>query len=659
MLGIIIFFSIFQNFTHSDTFYKISNVSDTLYITGDHGIYVIDTKEDSTIYKYTNSDSIPIYPYYSIFIKNKILFVTSSENLIYIDLKNNKKYFYPPLFLERDIYHAILLWGDTVFLGGNKGLKAILRNKTPETFDDSIIFERKNYLPNDTVYSLLFRRDTLLIGTKKGLYKIKIDSLGLKFPSLHSGINQGSIKKMVLKDNKIFVSSDSFLYIYPDSLITNFNSLITSFDFSRDTFFVGTENGFYIFFNNQKIKKSDFVPKELFKIKNKIYLAGYEVKIYDLISSSFLNFENLYKELTSNSISSVKKFRDYYIVSLQKGVNIFNSKFERIGKILEGWIRTFDVRENLMIASRWCGLLYKIDTSFSVFDTFNLGFCIQYLKFIDDSTFFVLKPAQNSIELRDTKGFVLTEIFNLGYTTDIEKKDNFYIVSNINGDIYRINSDYTSYFLINVSVPIYDMTLFKDDLFLATSSGLFWYKFPDFNFVKNFASFDPYTISVTNDRYGNVYALSRSGLLIIEKEKRDMKLLAPGVNYLVNTYSVDFDNECSASLLFYDENNNLLIIGTNDGFSIMDLKDYVPEYKEEEILIFPNPFSKEKGYFYIKTDLKINSLFISSPSGIFKNLRFFKLKDRYKVEFSKIGRGFYILIISSDKGIFKKKVICE
>ena len=659
MLKIILFLSVFQNFTHSDTFYKIANINDTLYITADHGIYVVDVEKDSTIYKYTNSDSIPLYPYYSIFTKNRMLFVASSENLIYIDLNNRKKYFYSPLYLENDIYHAIALRGDTVFLGGNKGLKAIVRNKTPETVDDSMIFERKNYLPNDTIYSLSFKSDTLLIGTKEGLYKIGIDSLGLKFPSLHTGITQGKIKKIVTKDGKIFVSSDSFLYLYPDSLITIFQSLITSFDVSGDTLFVGTEDGVYLFYNNQKIKKTNFVPNDLVRIKDKIYSAGYGIQIYDFVNSSVLNFKNLYKELSSNSVSSVKKFKDYYVVSLHGGIDVFNSKFEKVDKVLSGWMRTFDVMKDVMIASKWCGWLYKIDTTFTVYDTFNLNFCMQYLKFIDDSTFFILKPAQNSIEIRNLKGEALGEIFNLGYTTDIEEKDNYYIVSNLNGDIYRINLDYTSQFLINVGFPVYDMTFFENDIFLATNSGLLHYKFPDFSFIKSYTPFDPYTVSVTHDKYGNIYALTRSGLMVIEAGGRNMKLLEPGSNSLINTNTIDFNTQCSASLLFYDENSNLLFIGTNDGFSIMDLRNYIPGSLENEVLIFPNPFSKEKGYFYIKTGLTVKDVFISSPSGIYKRLKFVKLNDRYKVMTAGIERGFYILIISSDQGVFREKVICE
>jgi|GEM_PF-2940526 len=659
MFEIILFVSIFNNFTHSDTFYHIVNLNDTLYITADHGIYVVDAERDSTVYKYTNSDSIPLYPYYSIFIKNRILFVASSENLIYVDLQNKKKYFYPPLYLENDIYHAIALKGDTVFLGGNKGLKAIVRNKTPETSDDSIIFERKNYLPNDTIYSLNFKSDTLLIGTKRGLYKIKIDSLGLKFPSPHTGINQGKIKKILIKNNNIFVSSDSFLYLYPDSLITVFQSDITSFDVSGDTFFVGTEDGLYLFYNNQKVKKTNFVPKDLVKIKNKIYLIGYGIQVYDFINSVVLNFKNLYKELSSNSVSSVKRFRNYYIISLRNGIDVFNQKFEKIDKILTGWMRTFDVTNDVMIASKWCGWLYEIDSVFNTYDTFNLNFCMQYLKFINDSTFFILKPAQNSIEIRNLRGMVLDEIFNLGYATDIERKNGYYLVSNLNGDIYRIDSDYTSHFLINVGFPVYDMTFFENDIFLATNSGLLYYEFPDFNFVKSYTPFDPYTVSVTCDKYGNVYALTRSGLMIIEAGKRNMKLLEPGSNSLINTNTVDFNTQCSASLLFYDEDNDLLLIGTNDGFSIMNLKDYIPESLENRVLIFPNPFSKEKGYFYVKTNVSIKEIFISSPSGIYKKLKPEKLNDIYKVMTPGIERGFYILIISSDQGIFREKVICE
>jgi len=658
MFKIILFTSIFNNFTHSDTFYKIINLNDTLYITADHGIYIVDTEKDSTIYKYTNSDSIPFYPYFSILTKERMLFVTSSDNLTYIDLQNNKKYFYPPLYLEGDTYRAIILRGDTVFIGGNKGLKAIVRNKTLKTEDDSIIFERKNYLPNDTIYSLNFKDDTLLIGTKKGLYKIKIDSLGLKFPSPHPGIEDGRINEILIKDKKIFVSSDSFLYLYPDSLITGFNYEITSMDVSGDTLFVGTKEGIYLFYNNQKEKKVDFVPKDLLKVKNKIYSVGYGVKVYTL-NWVLLNFKNLYKELSSNYVSSVKKFKNYYIVSLRDGMDVFNQRFERKDRILRGWIRTLDTGRDIIIASKWCGLLYKMDSVFNVYDTFNLNFCMQYLKFIDDSTFFILKPAENSIEVRNLKGEVLGEIFNLGYATDIERKDNYYIVSNLDGDIYKINSDYSSYFLINVGFPIHDMMFFEDDLFLATNSGLLYYKFPDLNFVKNYKPFDPYTVSVTCDKYGNVYALTRSGVLFIDAEKRNIRILEPGVNSLINTDKVDFNTQCSASLLFYDEDNNLLLIGTNDGFSIMDLKDHIPETSIKRVLIFPNPFRKEKGYFYVKTDVNIKEIFIYSPSGIYKGLEFKKLSDRYKVITPGIKSGFYIVIISSDRGNFREKVICE
>ncbi|MEO0279913.1 MAG: T9SS type A sorting domain-containing protein [candidate division WOR-3 bacterium] len=657
MFEIILFFSIFNNFTHSDTFYSVFNRNDTIFITGDHGIYLFDFNKDSVFYKFTNSDSIPLYPYYAIFLKDSLLNFTNSENLIVINLKNNKKYFYPPLFLERDFYREIKIKGDTVFLAGNRGLKGIYRNNTIDTSDDSLFFERKNYFPKDTVISLEIIKDTLFIGTKLGLYKIKINLLGIIPPTLHSGILPGKIGDIFIFNNKIFVSSDSFLYLYPNSLLTKFPYVINSLNGNSDTLFVGTEGGSYILYNGQKLKFSNFNTKSLIKVKNKIYLLGKGIVIYDYKNSLFLNFKNYFKELTSNSISSVKKFGKYYLFSHDRGIDIFNEKYEKVNKLLGGWIRTLDVNPEIIITSPWCGPIFKIDSLFNIYDTLNLSTCIQLLKFLNDSTFSVLKPAQNSIEIRNLKDEKIKEIFNLGYATDIEKYADFYFVSNTEGNIYKIDKNYNISFVMNTGYPVYDISIYENKIFFATNSGLFEYKLPDFQFIKNYRTFDSYTVSVINDKYGNTYALTRSGLIFISRSGEE-KIFESSYNTLTRTESIDFNSQCSASLLYYDNLNEEIIIGTKDGVSIMNLKVFGPSEAEEPI-VFPNPFKKDRGFFYIKTKENLKEILIYSPSGRVKKLNFVNSGDRFKVNAFNLERGFYILVIKLDKDTKIKKIICE
>lgn len=658
MFEIILFLSIFNNFTHSDTFFSICKKNDTLFMTGDHGLYLVILNKDSVFYKLTNSDSIPLYPYYAVSVKDSILIFSNPENLIFINLKNNKKYFYSPLFLERDFYRVIKLYGDTVFLGGNKGLKGIYRNKTIDTYDDSLFFERKNYFPKDTVYSLGIKNDTLLVGTKVGLYKIKIDYLGIMPPVLHSGIVKGKIGDIFQMNNKFFVSSDSFLYLYPDSLITKFPYVINSLYVSSDTLFVGTESASYLVYGNLKLEFSNFKTKSLIKVKSKVYLLGGGVVIYDYKNNSFFNFKNYFKELSSNSISSVKKFGKYYLFTFyDKGIDIFNDKFERISRILNGWIRTLDVNSKTMISARWCDRFFKIDSLFNVYYTEPISYCIQLLRFFNDSTFFVLKPAQNSIEIRNLKDEKIKEIFNLGYATDIEKYGDFYYVSNTDGNIFKIDKNYNTNLVMNVSYPVHDLSIYENRIFMATNLGLLEYTLPDFKFLKSYRLFDPYTVSVICDKYGNTYALTRSGLLFVSRSG-DEKFFESSYNTLVRTESVDFNSQCSASLLYYDNLNEEIIIGTKDGVSIMNIKVF-GQKESEEPEIYPNPFKKESGFFYIKTKETLKEIFVYSPSGRIKKLNFVISGEKFKVNASDLERGFYLLVIKSDRGIRVKKIICE
>ncbi|MEN3046127.1 MAG: hypothetical protein ABDH49_03990 [Candidatus Hydrothermales bacterium] len=661
MLEIVLIFHIFKfnNFTHSDSFFSFYLRNDTLFIAADRGLYIANTEKDSVINKFTNSDSIPPHPYYSVYLHDKLLIFTTPENLVYFDLENQKKYFYPPLFLEKDIYRVILIEKDTVFIGGNKGLKGIKRNSTLDTYDDIIFFERRNYFPNDTIYSLLSRGDSIFIGTKRGLYKVKRSQLGTLPPTLHTGIKKGKIKILREFDKKIFVSADSFLYIYPDSLITVFPSTINSMFFRFDTIFVGTDEGIFIFYNNQKIKLADLYVNSLAKFENKIYVGGLGVKVYDYGRNSFLNFKNLYKELSSNNVSSLKKFGKYYIVSTDNGIDIFNEKYERVGNLLSGWIRTFDISKNNMIASVWCGNLYKIDSLFQVYDTTNLLFCIQLLKFIDDSTFFVLKPAQGSIEIRNLKDKVLHEIPNLMYSTDIEIFNGVYYVSNTDGDVFSIDKNLRATLLHTLSYPIYDIYINGNKIYLATNSGLFRYSFPDFRFEKLYQTQDPYTTSVIGDRSGNIYALARGGLLFISNSD-ETNILEYGPNSILSTKNIDFNSQCSASLLYYEATKNEILIGTNDGFSILTIIEDTYTLPTEEIVIFPNPIKKEDKQFFIKTNREIKEIYIYSPSGLYKKLDFLKLdKEKYSIGTLGIERGFFILYVKFIDGARPFKIICE
>ncbi|MEN3044488.1 MAG: T9SS type A sorting domain-containing protein [Candidatus Hydrothermales bacterium] len=661
MFGIILFIYIFKfnNFTHSDTFFFFSVKNESLFIAADHGLYIVNMKKDSVIYKFTNSDSIPLYPYYSVCIFNNFLIFTSPLNLVYIDLENKEKYFYPSLFLEKDIYRTIIVEKDTIFLGGNKGLKGIKRNNTVTTHDDIIFFERKNYLPNDTIYSLLSKGDSIFIGTKKGLYKVKRNSLGFVSPILHTGVINGKIKVLKESDKKIFVSADSFLYVYPDSLITVFPSVINSIFVKSDTLFVGTEDGAFIFYNNQRTKFTDFYVNSLIKFENKIYMGGFGVIVYDYKRDNFLNFKNLYKELSSNNVSSVKKFGKYYVVATDKGIDIFNEKYERVNNLLTGWARTFDENSNTMIASVWCGFLFKIDSFFKVYDTQQLFYCIQLLKFIDDSTFFVLKPAQGSIEIRNLKDEKLHEIFNLNYSTDIESFNGNYYVSNTDGNIFSIDKNLRVNFLFNVGYPVYDLFINKDKIYLATNSGLLKYSFPDFKFEKIYQTQNPYTTSVISDKSGNIYALTRGGLLFISSSDDKERTLEYGTKSIVKTENIDFNSQCSASLLYYEIFENEILIGTNDGFSILTVEDS-DIFPSEETIIFPNPIKKENGYFFLKTSKDIKEIYIYSPSGLYKKLDFLKLnKESYSISTSGIERGFYILYIKTFDNVKPYKIICE
>ncbi len=623
-------------------------------------MYVFDFQSDSLVYKYTNSDSLPFPPYYDLKTENRILYFTLENNLCFLDLNNKETYFYDPLFLRKEKFNSILLRGDTIFLGGDKGLTVLYTNKTRFTFDDSVIFEsRTGYIKGDTILSLNISEDTLLIGTRYGLYKIEIDSISYKTPVLHSQISQGKIFSILKKDNKIFVSSDSLLYLYPDSIIIYFNFLIYSIDYRNDSIFVGTEKGLYLVYNNQKIllTPDSSLTFDIKVYRNKIYGAGESAYVYDLKEKRYKKLKMFFKELTSNHVSSLEKFRSYYIIGLRGGIDVFNEKYERVKKILNGWIRTIDASQDWIIAAKWCAGIFVIDSQFNTVDTLNQGDCIQCLRFRDDSTFFILRP-DALIELKKINGDILYNIFISGWPMDIEKKDKYYITVTTNGDVFKINEDFSVENLMNIGTTIYDIAIFENDIFFATLTGIYYYELPDMNFKKKFVPPDPYTISITTDKYGNVYALSKSGLIFIDRERKDFKVFSPGPASLLNTATLDSRASESAGLLYYIENEEKLLIGTAEGFSIMDVKNFRPE-EEPSFLIFPNPFKKEKGFFYIRSPYEVSKIFIISPSGIQKELSFLKLNNKYKINANEIERGFYILKVKTDKGFFTGKVVCE
>ena len=90
----------------------------------------------------------------------------------------------------------------------------------------------------------------------------------------------------------------------------------------------------------------------------------------------------------------------------------------------------------------------------------------------------------------------------------------------------------------------------------------------------------------------------------------------------------------------------------------MNIKVFGPQEKED-LLVFPNPFKKERGFFYVKTKETLKEILVYSPSGRIKKLNFVSSGEKFKVNALGLERGFYVLVIKSDRGIRVKKIICE
>ncbi len=236
------------NLFNNENILSLKLLGNLFYVMKNDGLYLINIYDYISNFlelKLNHSSAINSKEVKQVFVnKNKILAIQNDQLMSSSD---NGKNFNNIILSKNNIKsNFIFPFGDSLYLATNKGL--FVSNNNDNIFDINLDNRFYNYITN--------YKNKLLLSSNDGVYEL---------------LNNGSIHKVnSLKTNKIYSFNDNIYFITNKGKLLksddgiNYNEIykeiikeekILSLFFDNENLYVGTDNGLFIFYNNDKYFK--------------------------------------------------------------------------------------------------------------------------------------------------------------------------------------------------------------------------------------------------------------------------------------------------------------------------------------------------------------------------------------------------------------------
>jgi ligand-binding sensor domain-containing protein len=236
------------NLFNNENILSLKLLGNLFYVMKNDGLYLINIYDYISNFlelKLNHSSAINSKEVKQVFVnKNKILAIQNDQLMSSSD---NGKNFNNIILSKNNIKsNFIFPFGDSLYLATNKGL--FVSNNNDNIFDINLDNRFYNYITN--------YKNKLLLSSNDGVYEL---------------LNNGSIHKVnSLKTNKIYSFNDNIYFITNKRKLLksddgiNYNEIykeiikeekILSLFFDNENLYVGTDNGLFIFYNNDKYFK--------------------------------------------------------------------------------------------------------------------------------------------------------------------------------------------------------------------------------------------------------------------------------------------------------------------------------------------------------------------------------------------------------------------